>query len=928
MHVVMESDTKEIGEVVVTGIFQKAKESYTGAVSTIKRDQLDMYKGSNLLQTLKNIDASLTFPINNAAGSNPNVLPSMNLRGSSSLPMNVEEFNSNADQEVNTPLIILDGFEISLTKLMDYNDEQIESINILKDASATAIYGSRGSNGVIVVVTKRPKEGKLRVTMKAGVSLEIPDLSTYDLLNASEKLQLEKQIGIYTSKDPAIQVAYDGYYNARLKNVLDGVDIDWIHKPVRTGVGQRYNVQLDGGAEAFRWAASLGYNGIEGAMKTSNRRTINGDITLMYNVKNLIFRNYTSFTSNHANESKYGTFSDYVNMEPYDNPYDEDGNLVKTFYDATHSSSYIGNPLYDATLNTVNSSQYQEFINNFSIEWLILDGLRLRGQFGVTTNRNSSDYFLPKEHSSFETSEYETASGMLRKGKYTYGTGSNDQLSGDLTLSYSKTFADKHQIYVGADYSISETKYKNYSFTAEGFSNSDLTLIGNAMQYEQDGTPTSTRTTTRLVGLTGNANYTYDNRYYLDLSYRVDGSSKFGSNKRFAPFWSTGIGWNIHNEKFMKEQHVVNELRLKASYGITGSQDFSTEDAYTTYQYLSGSRYLNWSAAQIMSLGNSELTWQKTKELNLGLELGLWQNRIKFEFNYYNKNTTNLLSSMDLPLSSGFSSYTANIGEMTNKGLEASLNAYIIRDHQHNFNVMVGGQIVYNKNEITKLSDAIIRQNEEYMAKGAEIDNLFYVGKPMNSIYAVRSAGIDPSTGQEIFLDKDGNRTSVWSAQDKVYLGTTQAPWQGNFRLMTMWKNFTFNISFGYHWGGVLYNSTLKNRVELSKYYIGRQNVDSRVLYDRWMEAGDVVFFRNFDDALASDKATSRYVFNDRTLELQSVSLQYRWNTQWLRSLTHLESVVFAINASDLFYWSTVKYERGTSYPYSRNVQGTITVTF
>jgi len=928
MTIALEEDTKTLKDVVVTGIFRKAKESYTGAVTTVGKEKLELYRGSNLLQTLKNVDASLNFPINNAAGSNPNVLPNLNIRGSSTLPMNVEEFNENAAQTVNTPLIILDGFEITLTKLMDYNDDQIESINILKDAAATAIYGSRGANGVIVVVTKQPKEGKLRVTAKAGLSLEIPDLSTYHLLNASQKLQLEKAVGLYDPYYLDDKIRYASYYNERLQNVLNGVDIDWLHKPVRTGVGQNYNVRLDGGASAFRWAASLGYNDVQGAMKGSSRKNVNGDITLMYSVNNLIFRNYTSVTSNHAKESKYGSFQDYVNMEPYDNPYDANGNLVKTFYDYAHSSSLIGNPLYDASLNTINKSEYFTFINNFSVEWQILEGLRLRAKLGVTTTRNSSDYFLPAEHSYFTSTEYQTASGQLRKGMYTYGTGNDNLLSADVTASYTRTFAEKHQLYVGVDYSISQEKAYAYSFTAEGFSNADLSLISNASQYKLNSTPTGDRTTTRLVGLTGNANYTYDNRYYIDLSYRVDGSSKFGSDKRFAPFWSTGIGWNIHREHFMKNQHIFSNLRLKASYGVTGTQDFTTENAYTTYQYSNGNRYLTWAAATMMGLGNAALTWQKTKEVNIGTEIGVLDNRIMAEFNYYNKTTSNLLSAMDLPLSSGFSSYTANVGKMRNQGFEASLNAYIIRDSEKQFNWMVGGQMVYNTNKIIKLSDAIKNQNEQYLAQDVDVSNLFYEGRPLNAIYAVRSAGIDPSTGQEVFYDRSGNLTSTWSASDKVYLGPSQALYRGNFRTMVMWRGFTFNVSFGYHWGGKQYNSTLRDRVEVSRTTIGRQNVDERVLSARWMKPGDVTFFRNFNDADATIHATSRYVFDDRVLELQSMSLQYRWNNEWLRHNTGLESLVFAVNASDLFYWSSVRYERGTSYPYARNVQGTITLTF
>ncbi len=942
MVIRMKSDTKALGEVVVTGIFRKAKESYTGSVSEIGKEKLDMYKGSNLLQTLKNIDASINFPINNVAGSNPNVLPNINIRGTSSLPMSVEEFNTNAAQTVNTPLIIMDGFEISLQKLMDYNDDQIESINILKDASATAIYGSRGANGVIVIISKRPKEGKLRVQVKAGLSLELPDLNSYHMLNAKDKLELERLVGLYTNKyNPSTQLSDDISYYEKYKPVAEGTNTDWLAKPLRNGVGQRYNIQLDGGANEFRWGASVGYNDIAGAMKGSGRKNITGDLTLMYSMKNLIFRNYATVTSNHARESKYGSFQTYVDQQPYYAPYDKDGNLIRYFYVNPNNGSHnYPNPLYDVSLNTFDKSEYFEFMDNFSIEWLITQELRLRGQIGISTHRNTSDYFLPAEHSYFDSSEYNSEDGEMRKGMYTYGTGNTDLLSGNVTLSYSKTFADKHQVYLGLDYSLSETKGNMYSFIAEGFTNEDLSLLTNAMQYAENGAPTGSKTLARMMGFTGNVNYTYDNRYYVDLSYRLDGSSKFGSDKRFAPFWSAGIGWNLHNEKFMQNQKLFNNLRLKASYGVTGTQDFTTESVYTSYQYVAGQRYMSWSAAQMMGLGNSRLTWQKTKETNFGLEFGLFKNRISGSLDVYSKITNNLLSSMFLPLSTGFSSYTANVGEVKNTGFEASLNAYIIRDYDRQFNWLIGGQLVYNWNEITKLSDAIKTQNDNYLAQVQEAAakgehtfdtvNLFYEGRPQSAIYGVRSAGIDPTSGYEMFYDRNGNITGIWDAADMVYLGCGQPLYRGTFNNMIMWKGFTLNIAFSYHWGGKLYNTTLRNRVEVSRTEIADRNVDERVLSQRWAQPGDNTFFRSFEGNvnLYNNHGTSRYVFNDRALELSSLSLQYRWNNQWLKQNTGLESVVFAVNTSDLFYWSSVKYERGTSYPYARNVQGTVTVTF
>ena len=321
MKIRMKADNQMLKGVVVTGIFSKPKETYTGAVSTITKDKLDIYKGSNLLQTLKNIDASINFAIDNINGSNPNNLPKITIRGGASLPTNVQEFNQGVQNETNAPLIIMDGFEISLTKLMDYNDDEIESINILKDAAATAIYGSRGANGVIVVISKRPEPGKLKINLEAGTTIEVPDLTSYHLLNAKDKLQLEYDAGLYNRENkPSQQIPLREVYNQRLRTVLSGTDTDWLAKPVHTGIGQDYKARFEGGSEEFRWGASLGWKDIEGAMKGSKRKTFNGGITLMYNLRNLVFRNYTAIGVNRSSESPYGDFSTYAAQQPYNAP--------------------------------------------------------------------------------------------------------------------------------------------------------------------------------------------------------------------------------------------------------------------------------------------------------------------------------------------------------------------------------------------------------------------------------------------------------------------------------------------------------------------------------------------------------------------------------------------------------------------------------
>ena len=481
--VTLVEDQAQIAEVVVTGIFQKARESYTGAVSTVTKEELKMFKGQNLLQTLRNVDASLNIPMNNMLGSDPNAIPQMNIRGTSSLPMNVKELNETTQQSVNMPLVIMDGFEITLTKLMDYNDEEIESITILKDASATAIYGSRGANGIIVVQSKKPVPGKLRVTAQLGLNVEVPDLSSYKLLNAADKLELERTTKLYEAKgDPTQTVSYQERYNKRLKDVLSGVDTDWLSQPLQNGVGQRYNVRLEGGSDEFRWGTSVGYKNTEGAMKGSSRKVFNGDITLMYSLKNLIFRNNTSITNSRSENSKYGSFSTYVSQQPYNRLYDEEGRLIRYFDGFYPSNVQVQNPLYDATLNTFDKSRILSLINNFAIDWRIISDLNLKAQFGYSTERLTSDNFYPAEHSMFSnTNKYPI--GSTNKGSYTYGNGESISYDGSLTLSYSKTFNDLHQVYAGLNYSVSESQDETYSFRAEGFSNGDLSFIGNALQY-------------------------------------------------------------------------------------------------------------------------------------------------------------------------------------------------------------------------------------------------------------------------------------------------------------------------------------------------------------------------------------------------------------------------------------------------------------
>jgi hypothetical protein len=438
---------------------------------------------------------------------------------------------------------------------------------------------------------------------------------------------------------------------------------------------------------------------------------------------------------------------------------------------------------------------------------------------------------------------------------------------------------------------------------------------------------TGTKTLTRRMSLTGNVNYTYDNRYYVDLSYRVDGSSAFGSDKKYAPFWSAGIGWNLNREKFLENNNIISLLRLKASYGETGSMNVSATGAKTTYEYSTDNKYMVWSGANLLGLGKQrDLRGRRLRRPTSVLNTACFKGRIRGTFDWYKKRTSNLLSYMDLPLSMGFSSYLANVGEVENKGFETSLNVYLIRNTQKNLFWTIGGQLTYNKNKITKLSDAIKAQNDAYLKENVEVSNLFYEGRPQNGIYAVRSLGIDPSTGNEMFLGRDGKVTDTWKASDKVYLGSSVPSYRGIANTMLQWKGFTMNMSFSYYWGGKRYNSTLLNRVEVTSTQISQENVDERVLTQRWTKPGDIVFFKRISDMIT--RASSRFVMDDNVLELQSVSLEYKWQDAWLQKWMHVQTLTFGLNMSDLWHTGSIKMERGISYPYARTVQGTLKFLF
>lgn len=633
---------------------------------------------------------------------------------------------------------------------------------------------------------------------------------------------------------------------------------------------------------------------------------------------------------NSTSDSPYSSFRTFVNQQPYNAPYDADGELVRYFPSTYHvKSAPVANPLYEGTLNSSNTGKSFTFTNNFSIDWTIIPELILRGQLSISKDFRRNDIFRSALSAEFMTSEYQTAEGMRRKGSYEQSRIETYSFTGNFTLSYNKQFADKHLLYVGLNWMFNDSSADRVTVKAEGFSNENLTHITNATQWsssESFKAPRGGESLSRHVGFAGNLNYTYDSRYYVDASYRLDGYSDYGADNRYAPFWSVGVGWNMHNEKFLHSDKL-NMLRLKFSVGETGTMNFSTASVITTYSYNSAHRYLNWNTASLDGWGNPALTWQKTLEYNWGLEFALFRSRISGRLDIYRKSTSNLLSKMELPKSMGFSDYDSNVGSIENKGLELYLNGYILRNNAKDYRWNVGLQLVYNKSKIGKLSESIKEQNRQLMDMKKDVSNLLFEGYPVYSIWAVRSLGIDPSYGDEVFLDNHGNVTKVMRPEEKVFLDSGDPTYRGIANSQFYWKGFSVNLSFAYHWGGLVMNNTLRDRVEVTVGQIAASNVDERVLKARWMKAGDLVAFKNFEPTL-DNGTSSRFVQRDRTLELQSISVGYRLDSKSFRQKTKLNYLDFSINMSNVAYWSTVKRERGLDYPFAHNVIGTMTIVY
>lgn len=919
INVVLKEDVEKIDEVVVNGYFTRKKESYTGVSTTFSGNDLRKVSTGNILNTLSMLDPSFTKVVNNEMGSDPNTIPNFEIRGSSSLKA---DFEGNP----NMPTFIMDGFEVSAEKVFDLDPTRVRFITILKDAAATAIYGSRAANGVVVIETEAPKPGKLQLSYNGSMNFEVADLSDYNLMNAKEKLEYEVRAGLYDKKDKPSWTddAWDSY-NQKLKLVKEGNDVDWLAIPVRElGVGHKHSIIAEGGNESFRYALDLSYSNKVGVMKGSKRDTYGGGIRLQYNLKKLKFTDYASFDHVKSVNSPYGNFSSYQYYNPYYNPYDENGNVKKvlysyTYYDRGFQDKTMYNELYNAILPSKDQAVSNRFLNNFAIEYDIIQGLKLKASLSLSVDNGKTDVYKPYENTEFIDAE--------KKGSYSQSLYNDFSYDINVILTYFKVLK-KHSLNVGFIYNLRETQHDQTNVLALGFPNANMDHISMGTGYKEGDKPGGAYDVTRLVGFVGNLGYTYDDRFLLDCSIRSDGSSLYGSNNRWGTFWSLGLGYNLHKEKFMERFAFINLLKIRGSIGTTGGQNFNPYQSMAMYSYndsrINDISYSGYLGAILMAFGNKNLRWQKVEKQNVGLDFELFDRRLTGSFNVYNDISKDVLVDVTLAPSLGFSSYKENLGEVKNSGVELTLKGTIIRDREREIYWDIMYNLAHNKNKVVKINKALTAFNDK---QDSEVKNKptirYQEGLSQNTIWANESLGIDPATGDEIFLDMNGNKVDEWDVANYKPFGSTDPKIYGTIGTMFTYKKWELNAHLYYKYGGYLYNSTLVDKVENVN---PNENGDKRILYDRWNEPGDVAKFKKVSD-VSETKPTSRFIEKENSIQLQSLSVSYDFSCDKLRGMG-IQRLKLSAIGNDIFTSSTVKMERGTSYPFARTFSLSAQLTF
>lgn len=846
----LSEDRETLDELIVVGYTTQRKESLTGAMQNIKAEKLKDVTTPSVENMLNGkIPGVYVAPGSGQPGSSGAVVirGQVTLNGSTS------------------PLWVIDGVIVG-SNAGQLNPADIESMTILKDAASTAIYGAQGANGVVVVTTRGARMGK--VTVNASVKLGVSALNNGKLkmMNGAELYDY------YSSFQNANEISFPRW-NEDLRNS----NFDWWNLATKTGLTQEYNLSISGGSERVQSYFSLGYYDEEGAVRGYDYGRYNFRLKSTFKPTDwLTIRPNVSGSKRDIEDRQYSVTAMY-SMLPWDSPYDKDGNLVPHRYSGWVNSQQT-NYLYDLQWNYSESNHY-EFMGGLDFDAKITDWLT----FSMVnnwkyTNTSSHGYSDPR-----------SSGGENVDGRLTEWRAEVTRRYTNSKLLFNKFFG-KHSLNALLAYEFNDYRYKNLDVYGTGFVPGFEVLDVVAKPERTKGGISEWAVQSYFA----KANYAYDNKYLAEASLRRDGASNFGDNAKYGNFASISGGWVISREDWF---HIsaFDLLKLRASYGSVGNRPSSLYPQYDLYSV--STSYNGKSGALISSIGNKDLTWEETFTTGLGLDATLFENRLRFNVDYYIKNTDNILYSVPITGLTGVTSIWRNIGKMRNTGIEIAVGGDIIRTKDLIWSVEAN--IGHNSN---KLKDLYRQKTEDgtYVVKPVIISDgtsiagtaqrILEIGEPIDTYYLKEWAGVNVDTGAPMWYkdvkDASGNvigreTTSSYAQAGYYKCGNAAPKFFGGFNTSLVWKNFDFSAVFGYSIGGKIYNYS-RQEYDADGTYSDRNQMRLKDGWSRWQKAGDVATHpvAKYNNQDKGNSASSRYLEDSDFLKLRSITLGYNFSLE------------------------------------------------
>jgi len=874
IDVALEEEVLEMDEVIVVayGGIQR-KEAKTGAVSTVTSADLKADAADSPIKMLKGKLAGVQI---NSTSGQPGGATQIRIRGFSSL---------NAG---NNPLIVVDGVPIVNTSynyassagdvLSTINPNDIESMTVLKDASSASIYGSRAANGVILITTKRGSAGdtKFNFTARHGWSTPTND-NGFRFMNPEEILTYHRVAAVNAGHDPDDPADAQYYYPMSL---LDGELTNWWNQVYQTGETSEYELSVNGGNEKTKLYSALNYYDQEGIkIGTGLKR-----MSLRSNVDHKVGEKLnfgTNISGSYIKQKDQATDLAYANpfwaassLLPWHNPYNEDG----SFNDDLPSNNG-SNPLENVALNERYDEMYK-FLGSLYLEYEIIEGLKFKTQ-------NSIDYLYGngRDYRNPNTPDGEPA-GNLYTANY-----SNRTITSSNTLNYVLDLNDEHFFNVLGGYEFTNNYYAFQSGSGQGVG-VDIPYLSNASTNKD---VSSQYLEWALQSYFGRLDYNYKGKYFFTGSIRTDGSSRFGKNNRYGLFYALGGSWNIHSEGFMSGLTMIDLLKLRASYGINGNDNIGTYQSYGVY----GSRTYNGLGGLAPDqVSNPDLTWEENTTWNIGLDFTLYK-RFTGSFEYYQRYTTEMLLNVPLSRTSGFATMRQNIGELSNKGIEFSLDTKIITGGD--FDWSVGFNLAYNKVTLEDLAT-----DAEFIESGS-FWRRYVVGGGYSEYYVFDWAGVDPTTGAGLWYDDNGDITTNAAAARRVFKGQVEPDYVGGFNTHLGWKGITLDAYFEFKTGHYVY--IMEHRyTDADGYNFGSNQTSYSLNY--WEQPGDITYNPipvAFNTSDSNAWGTSKFLEKGDYLRFKNLSLAYDLPTKLVEKIK-LSSLRLSLNVENVYCWHDVSY--------------------